>query len=153
MWTIPRLEGVSPALMLLASIAVMAFITLVRAWPAMKKLSVDENERLRNDRRDDYRQLRAEFEIMKLRNGIVERHCTAVDVRMGQLEFIIGMVLDELETVDTGNKVAKKAREMFGRLYPVPPITQELERLKDSLDPLQSQIPPKHADAVKEEGK
>jgi len=128
------------------SLVAIATVTLIKTWPTLKKLAMDENATLRNDRREDYRGLRAEFEVMKLRNGIVERHCTAVDVRMGQLEFIIGMVLDELETVDVGNKVAKKAREMFGRLYPVPPITQELERLKESLDPLQSPIPPKPSD-------
>ncbi len=140
MLTIPHIQGITPAVMLLASIALMAFITLVRAWGPLKKLGIDESERLRIDRRQDYRDLRAEFETMKIRSAIVEKHCTAVDVRMGQLEFIIGLTFDELDRLDPSNAVAKKGREMFSRLYPVPPITTELERLKDEIDPLHSPI-------------
>lgn len=120
----------------------IAVVTLLKTWPTLKKLSIDENTLLRADRRADYRELRREMDVMKLRSSIVERHSTAVDVRMGQLEFILGMVLDELEVRDHGNAVAKKAREMFGRLYPVPPITEELELLKQQLDPINSPIAP-----------
>jgi hypothetical protein len=124
------------------TIASVAIVTLIKTWPTLKKLAMDENALLRADRRADYKELRREVDIMKLRSEIVERHSTAVDVRMGQLEFIIGMVLDELESESPGNAVAKKAREMFGRLYPVPPITDELEALKKKLDPIHSPIGP-----------
>ncbi len=118
-------------------------VALVKSWPALKKLGIDENERLRQDRREDYRELRREFDLMKVTNSIIEKHCTAVDVRMGQLEFIVGLTFDELDRLDPNNEVARKGREMFGRLYPVPPISKELERIKEQLDPIQSPIPPR----------
>lgn len=140
MLSFPNIPGLTPVVGLLAVIAISGFVALVKVWPTLKRLSMDENERLRLDRREDYKELRIELDMMKLRNTIVERHCTAVDVRMGQLEFIIGLTLDELEAVSPGNQVAKRSREMFGRLYPVSPITPELEAMKRQLDPLQSPI-------------
>jgi hypothetical protein len=137
---IGAIPGLTPAVALLAALTLMAFITLVRAWAPLKQLGMTESERLRLDRRRDYRELRNEFEIMKVRSSIVEKHCTAVDVRMGQLEFIIGLTFDELDRIDVNNAVAKKGREMFSRLYPVPPIDRELERLKEAIDPLHSPI-------------
>jgi hypothetical protein len=131
----------------LVAIALTSLLTflavLVKVWPKLRELTISENETLRRDRRADYKELRAEMDIMRMRHGLVERHCTAVDVRLGQLEFILGMALDELDRLDSGNHVAKKAREMFGRLYPVPPITEELEALRHKLDPLESPIPPR----------
>lgn len=137
---ITSIPGLTPAVALLGALTAIALVTLIKAWPLLKKLAMDENERLRADRRQDYRDLRNDFEIMKVRSAIVEKHCTAVDVRMGQLEFIIGLTFDELDRLDANNSVAKKGREMFGRLFPVPPIDRELERLKDVLDPLHSRI-------------
>lgn len=128
------------------TLCLIAIIALIKGWPALRKLTIDENTRLREDRRADYRELRSDMDGLKARYEIVERHSTAVDVRMGQLEFIIGMALDELDRIDQSNTVAKKAREMFGRLYPVPPLSVELERLKELLDPFQSQIPPRRSD-------
>ncbi len=127
------------------TLVILAIITLIKSWPTLKKLSLDEAANLRADRRADYRELREEMDTMKLRNAIVERHSAAVDLRMGQLEFIVGLTLDELDRLDSGNAVAKKAREMFGRLYPVPQISAELEALKKQLDPISSPIPPRRS--------
>ncbi len=143
MFSLPNIDGLNANTVLLASLVLLAFITLVKAWPGLKALAVSESAQLRADRRSDYKELRGEFELLKIQNGVIQRHCTAVDVRMGQLEFIIGLAFDELDRLDEGNPVAKKGREMFMRLYPVPPITAELEELKQQLDGLHSPIPPR----------
>lgn len=123
---------------------VTAIVRYGPGWQAArladKKADMEESERLRLDRREDYRELRSEFASLKSETEVIMRHCTAVDMRMGQLEWIIGLAFDELDRLDPNNAIARKAREMFGRLYPVPPLTAELEQIRRKLDPFRSPI-------------
>jgi hypothetical protein len=106
----------------------------LKSKTARKQLEIAESERLRLDRREDYKELRKEFDQLKRTNVLVVTHCTAVDVRMAQLEWVIGLTLDEIDRLDSSNPVAKQAREMFGRMFPVVPLSVELEKLRRELD-------------------
>lgn len=138
---ISQLNLSTSLLALLVFFAGATLAALIRKWPEIKALTISENERLRLDRREDYRELRREVEHIKARSFVFETHSAASDVRRGQVEFIVSMLLDEVERLDEGNDIAKRARTMFSSLYPVPILSEELEKIRMQLDPLPSQIP------------
>jgi hypothetical protein len=104
----------------------IAVATAFRVWPAIKQLSMDESAQLRADRRADYAQLKADMEALKAsdaaketRIAAAETHCAAVTLRIGQLEFVFRMVMDELEAISPGNDVARRAKELIAALMPI----------------------------------
>lgn len=143
MMALPNLSGLSTGMaivVLLAFLSLMAFITLVRAWAPLKQLGMDESAQLREDRRADYRALKADFEALKVeldavkvRTEAVERYGAAVNLRMGQLEFVFSLVMDELEIIAPENEVAKRARMMVSALYPIPPISPHIQDFIDAM--------------------
>lgn len=127
-------------LTVLVGIAGTSLRLVIKNWPAIKALTISESERLRDDRRKDFKEVQAKLELVTAIAGACERHGTASSIRMGELEWIIGLLFDELELQPHNSALVKKGREMYSRLYPVPSLSAELEAIRIKLDPLHSPI-------------
>lgn len=122
------------------TLVLIAVITLIKVSPALKKLAMDENAQLRQDRRQDYRDLKGELEVLKsdfsavnVRTEAMERYGAAVSLRLGQLEFVFSLVMEELEQIAPGNDIAKRARMLVSSLYPIPPISEHIQDFIDTM--------------------
>lgn len=127
------LPELTPAGIGIWTLVIIALTTLIKTWPHLRKLSMDENERLRDDRRADYREVKSELEAVRVRTEAMERYGAAVSLRLGQLEFVFSLVMDELELIAPDNEIAKRARLMISTLYPIPPISEHIQEFIDTM--------------------
>lgn len=113
-------------------LVLIAFITLVKVWPALRQMTISEAAQLRKDRRADFSALKQDMELLKLDNenmkarmAMTNQHSAAVTVRISQLEFVFRMVMDELEQISPGNDVARRAKELVAAMMPIPSLGDE----------------------------
>lgn len=118
--------------------------TLAAAW----KVVPEWLRARREDKRQDYdiaAALRGEFsellqnhkhDIDKLRQGLLERDarisatenfCGAIIIRTQQMDFVLTLVLEELEQQAPGNPIAKQARHLMSGFVKIEPPTQEIK--------------------------
>ena len=114
------------------AMALIGLVALIKTWPSLKKLSMDDQAKLREERREDYKRLadahealQAKVNELEARTTTAERHCTTVDVRMSQLEFVIRMLMDRLEEVSPGDDVVRRAKTLLPAAIPVHPMSDE----------------------------
>jgi len=120
---IPRIEGITPTVMLLASLVLMAFVTLIRAWAPLKKLAQDENTLIREDYtrqigvlREDLQANKAEIQGLSGRLAVAEAESRRRGDRINNLTFIVQLVMNELQRLDPDSIILNQASRLLIQL-------------------------------------
>jgi hypothetical protein len=102
-------------------------VAWIKTRPTIEKQRDDTDAGIRSEL---IRRLEAaDAKMVSLDNRVkqAETHSSAVDLRVGQFEFVLRLVIEELERKDPGNAVAAQARMLLAAAYPVHPVPGDMQ--------------------------
>lgn len=96
----------------------------VIARPKMKQLEMDGEEKMRAEMWQDIASLKAAKNDIGLRLAKAEKQIAAQTVELGQMRFIINLVVSELEVESPGNPIARQARVLMDAMQSAGPARE-----------------------------
>ncbi len=86
--------------------------------PKMRELEIGADEQVRDELWKEINDLKRGRINDGRRLTINETHIAAQTIRLGQQEFVLKLVINELERVSPGNEVARQARMLLDQVQP-----------------------------------